>query len=208
MGQEKAPFQGHIIKSHSASPWISAQPLLEPWLNMHTTSYMSVIMYLHIYVMTWSYLIQMAIPAIQETNALREVLWQRVGKFLLKSTIALFWNWTGKYSFSINMIIKEKKYPFVGFEKRVPFVVIVPREDYFGFWVHNNFIIILYYYTESSSGKTSGGLPRRNSPGIQYPSRNNGMSRSTVWARTAQSMVLSNLIIRWLFTNRWNWCCN
>ncbi len=30
-----------------------------------------------------------SIPTIHETNALREVLWQRVGKFLLKSTIAL-----------------------------------------------------------------------------------------------------------------------
>ncbi len=30
-----------------------------------------------------------AIPAIHETNALREVLWHRMGKFLLKSTIAL-----------------------------------------------------------------------------------------------------------------------
>ena len=27
----------------SAFPWISAQPLLEPLLNMHTASYMSVI---------------------------------------------------------------------------------------------------------------------------------------------------------------------
>ncbi len=32
-----------------------------------------------------------AIPAIHETNALREVLWQRVGKYLLKSTIALLY---------------------------------------------------------------------------------------------------------------------
>ncbi len=36
----------------------------------------------------WSWLLR-AIPAILETNALREVLWQRVGKFLLKSSIAL-----------------------------------------------------------------------------------------------------------------------
>ncbi len=50
-------------KSHSAFPWISAQPLLKPLLNMHTT--------------------------IHEINALREVLWQRVGKFLLKSIITL-----------------------------------------------------------------------------------------------------------------------
>ncbi len=64
------------IKGDSAFPWISAQPLLEPLLepllNMHTSSYMSVITYLH------------------ETSALREVLWQRMGKFLLKSTIALW----------------------------------------------------------------------------------------------------------------------
>ncbi len=33
-------------KSNSAFPCISAQPLSEPLLNMHTTSYMSVIMYL------------------------------------------------------------------------------------------------------------------------------------------------------------------
>ncbi len=38
----------------------------------------------------WFYLILRAIPAIHETNALREVLWQRVGKFQLKSTTALF----------------------------------------------------------------------------------------------------------------------
>ncbi len=56
-------------KGDSAFPWISAQPLLEPLLNMHTTSYMSVITY----VMIWSYLILRAIPAINETNALREV---------------------------------------------------------------------------------------------------------------------------------------
>ncbi len=40
----------------------------------------------YIYMITWSYLILRVIPAIHETNALREVLWQRVGKFLLKST--------------------------------------------------------------------------------------------------------------------------
>ena len=34
-------------KGHSAFPWISVQPLLQPLLNMHTTSYMSVITYLH-----------------------------------------------------------------------------------------------------------------------------------------------------------------
>ncbi len=52
------PFDEYIAlvsaKSYSAFPWISAQPLLEPLMNMHTTSYMSVI------------------PAIHETNALRE----------------------------------------------------------------------------------------------------------------------------------------
>ncbi len=43
----------------------------------------------HIYAMAWSYLILRVIPAIPEINALREVLWQQVGKFLLKSIIAL-----------------------------------------------------------------------------------------------------------------------
>ncbi len=38
----------------------------------------------HIYVMTWSFLILRTIPAIHEINALREVLWQPVGKTLLK----------------------------------------------------------------------------------------------------------------------------
>ena len=68
-------------KSHSAFPLISAQPLLEPLLNMHTTPYMSVIMYLHTqlevqwaHMMTWSYLTLRAIPAIHEINALKEVL--------------------------------------------------------------------------------------------------------------------------------------
>ena len=46
-------FNKQFIKGDSAFPWISVQPLLEPLLNMHTTSYMSVI---------------------HETNALREVL--------------------------------------------------------------------------------------------------------------------------------------
>ncbi len=41
------------------------------------------------YVMTLGYLMLRAIPGIHETNALREVLWQRVGKFLLESTITL-----------------------------------------------------------------------------------------------------------------------
>ena len=37
---------GHFwLKGHSAFPWISAQPLLEPLLNMQTTFYMSVIIY-------------------------------------------------------------------------------------------------------------------------------------------------------------------
>ena len=40
--------------------------------------------------MTWSYLILMAISAIGEINALREVLWQQVGKFLFKRIIALW----------------------------------------------------------------------------------------------------------------------
>ncbi len=42
------------------------------------------------YVMTWSYLILRSMPAIHEINALREVLGQRMGKFLLKSIIALW----------------------------------------------------------------------------------------------------------------------
>ncbi len=60
--------------------------ILETLLHMYTASYMSVI----IYVMTWSYLIRRAIPAVNEINALKEVLWQQVGKFLLKSIIALW----------------------------------------------------------------------------------------------------------------------
>ena len=52
--------------------WIAAQPLLEPLLNVHTASYMSVT------------------PVIHEINALREVFGQRMGKFLLKSIIALY----------------------------------------------------------------------------------------------------------------------
>ena len=60
-------------KSDNEFAWISAQPLLEPLLNMHAASYMSVITYLNINVMTWSYLILRAIPAIHEINALREV---------------------------------------------------------------------------------------------------------------------------------------
>ncbi len=35
-----------LQKGDSAFPWISAQPLLEPLLNLHTASYMSIIMYL------------------------------------------------------------------------------------------------------------------------------------------------------------------
>ncbi len=42
----------NIIKGDSAFPWISAQPLLEPLLNKDTTSYMSVITYLHRGLMT------------------------------------------------------------------------------------------------------------------------------------------------------------
>ncbi len=37
---------GYSQKGDSAFPRISAQPLLEPLLNMHTTFYMSVITYL------------------------------------------------------------------------------------------------------------------------------------------------------------------
>ena len=40
--------------------------------------------------MTWSYLILRVIPVIHEINALREVFWEWVGKFLLKSIIALY----------------------------------------------------------------------------------------------------------------------
>ncbi len=72
-------------KSDNGFAWIAAQPLLEPLLNMHTASCMSVILC----VMTWGYLILWAIPVIHEINALREVSGQRVGKFLLKSIIAL-----------------------------------------------------------------------------------------------------------------------
>ena len=32
-----------MVKSNYGFPWISAQPLLDPLLNMHTASYMSVI---------------------------------------------------------------------------------------------------------------------------------------------------------------------
>ncbi len=44
--QGKCCFLICVGKGDSAFPWISAQPLLEPLLNMHTTSYMSVITYL------------------------------------------------------------------------------------------------------------------------------------------------------------------
>ncbi len=47
--------------------------ILEPVLNLHTA-----------YVMTWSCNILRAIPPIYETNALKEVLWQWMGKFLLE----------------------------------------------------------------------------------------------------------------------------
>ncbi len=66
------------LKSDNGFAWISAQPLLEPLLNMHAASYMSVITYLNMLL----------------GDALREVFWQRVGKFLLKSIITLcrfFW---------------------------------------------------------------------------------------------------------------------
>ena len=49
---------------------------------------------------SWSYLILRAIPAIHEIYALREVFWQRVGKFLFKSIIALCsstWNILGHF---------------------------------------------------------------------------------------------------------------
>ncbi len=65
------PISLTVSKGVSAFHWISAQPLSEPLLNMHTTFYMSVII-------------------IHETNALGEVLWQEVCKFLLKSTITLW----------------------------------------------------------------------------------------------------------------------
>ena len=79
------------LKGDSAFPWISAQPLLGPLLNLHTTLYSHVSDHIPPCVaIAWSYLILRAIPAINETNAPREVLWQRVGKFLLKSTIALY----------------------------------------------------------------------------------------------------------------------
>ncbi len=55
-------------KSDSAFPCISAQPLLEPLLNMHTASYMSVITYLNMELPHTR-----AIPAIHEINAPREV---------------------------------------------------------------------------------------------------------------------------------------
>ncbi len=63
-------------KSDNGFAWISAHHLLEPLLNMHAAFYMSVITYLNM------------LP-IHEINALREVFWRRVGKFLLKSIITL-----------------------------------------------------------------------------------------------------------------------
>ncbi len=39
--------QEMIVKSDNRFAWISAQPLLEPLLNMHAPSYMSVITYLN-----------------------------------------------------------------------------------------------------------------------------------------------------------------
>ncbi len=72
-------YIGWEQKSDNGFAWISAQPLLEPLLNMHAAVYMSVIT-----------LILRAIPAIHEINALREVFWRRVGKFLFKSIITLY----------------------------------------------------------------------------------------------------------------------
>ncbi len=70
-----------MTKSDNGFAWIAAQPLLEPLLNIHTASCMSVITYVKIL---------RAIIVIHEINALREVFRQRVGKLLLKSIIALF----------------------------------------------------------------------------------------------------------------------
>ncbi len=58
------------------------------WIPVYTHSILHVTD--DLYVMTRSYLILRAVPEIHEINALREVLWQQVGKFLLKSIIA-FW---------------------------------------------------------------------------------------------------------------------
>ncbi len=41
-------YMSHLqAKSDNGFPWVSAQPLFEPLLNMHTSFYMSVITYLH-----------------------------------------------------------------------------------------------------------------------------------------------------------------
>ncbi len=79
-------------KNNSAFPWISAQTLLEPLLDMHTTFYMSGITYLDMLPWSYMYLILRAIPAIHETNALREVLWQRNRKLLYLNTITFLRN--------------------------------------------------------------------------------------------------------------------
>ncbi len=42
-----ADFEKIYIKSDNGFAWISAHPLLEPLLNIHTASYMSVITYLN-----------------------------------------------------------------------------------------------------------------------------------------------------------------
>ncbi len=63
--------------------WIGRQHLTCQWSRTSICCH-------SMWFLVWSYLILRAIWAIHEANALREVLWQRVGKFLLKSTIALF----------------------------------------------------------------------------------------------------------------------
>ncbi len=60
-------------KSNNGFPWVSAPPLLEPTLNRHTASYMSVII-------TEAMLYK-------KSKSVREAFWQRVGK--MKSIIAL-----------------------------------------------------------------------------------------------------------------------
>ncbi len=69
-----------VERKSNGFAWISAEPLLDPLLNMHTASHMSVI------------------PAIHEINAQREVFWQQVGKFLFKSIIALYFSLPSQHS--------------------------------------------------------------------------------------------------------------
>ncbi len=68
----KVLFPGYLPSPYWSPYWICTQHPTCQW--SHTSK---------------CCLILRAIPAIHEINALREVLWQRVGKFLLKSTIAL-----------------------------------------------------------------------------------------------------------------------